>query len=188
MLAVNHLTFPYVGEEVGSDTESTCSSHNSSAASGGSETHEETTSPNSIRQETIYREPKVHPLPYDHKDKYRTLQLKPRGGKDRFSKRKWQFGRRKSRPETTLDISAPSLPGPVVVGDSSPCKITRQRPSAMRGKRKSKEMIQATIPECSYSFEITSVNVIFRGGSKMAVSCRGRHVYYSHASISTYST
>lgn len=160
------------GEEVGSDSESTCSSYGSSMASVSSEAHEGSTSPTPASP-SYYPETKVHPISHDSKDKYKTLQH--RSSNEKVPKRKWGLGRRKSRsrPETTLDISSPSIQKPVL-SDSSPCLINRQRPSAMRGRRKSKEVIQATITESSYSFEISSVKVIFRGSSRMDVPCRGK--------------
>lgn len=166
-----YLFRSFVGEEVGSDSESTCSSHASSMASVSSGAHEGSTSPTPASPS--YPETKVHPIPFDLKDKYKTLQHR---NKDKVPKRKWAFGRRKSqsRPETTLDISSPSLQKSAIGDSSSPCLINRQRPSAMRGRRKSKEVTQATIPECSYSFVISSVKVIFRGSSRMDVPCRGK--------------
>ena len=175
MLLLKNFLLIASGEDLGSDSESVCS-QTSSLASVSSETsngtREDSTSPAPVspaHTDRIFREPKIQPIPYS--DKYSTLQPKNKKKSAKF--RSVFKAKRNSRPKTLLEISAPSNAGPVL-GDNSPCKISRQRPSAIRGRRKSKEATQTTIPECSFSFQITSVNVIFRGSSKMEVPCKGK--------------
>ena len=172
-MLLKNLLFVASGEDLGSDSESVCS-QTSSLASISSETsngtREDSMSPAPVspaHTDRIFREPKIQP----YSDKYSTLQ--PKNKKKTAKFRSVFKAKRNSRPKTQLEISAPSNAGSVL-GDNSPCKISRQRPSAIRGKRKSKEASQTTIPECSYSFQITSVNVIFRGSSKMEVPCKGK--------------
>lgn len=92
------------------------------------------------------------------------------------------FRKKKNSAPSEMNISPPSPTSPSP--QESPSKLTRNRQSRSafrkeRGSRRITNKEQPTIPESSYSFQIKTVNVVFRGSSKMEVPCRGEWIVYS---------
>lgn len=90
------------------------------------------------------------------------------------STKRFSLKPRKVHSIEALEISHPALSQPVVVHQTETAGKCLSRSSAIRGKKGKKGCSQPTlvIPESSYSFEVTNVNVLFKGNT-VKVACRG---------------
>lgn len=87
---------------------------------------------------------------------------------------KFTFHRKKVKREPTITPPSPTSP---TSRDSKLKRTENTRiPYKSGRKRKPKDEVQPTIPESSYSFQVSVVKVIFGGTLRMEVPCRGRHV------------